>query len=80
MRLTTAVAFLLLADGIKSQIPYSSVMMVMRRAYIERNRETARNAVNAVIDGIHSYKANKEQTLKTIAKYIVYEDPRPGSS
>lgn len=66
--------FLLLADGMKSQIPYSSVMMVMRRAYIERNRETARNAVKAIIEGIHSYKANKEQTLKAIAKYMKVQD------
>ena len=66
--------FLLLADGIKSQIPYSSVMMVMRRTYIEKNREAARNAVKAIIEGIHSYKANKEQTLKAIGKYMKIQD------
>ncbi len=66
--------FLLLADGTKSQIPYSSVMMVMRRTYIEKNREAARNAVKAIIEGIHFYKANKEQTLKAIAKYMKVQD------
>lgn len=66
--------FPLLADGMKSQIPYSSVMMVMRRAYIEKNREAARNAVRAMIEGIHSYRAHKEQTLRVISKYMKVQD------
>ena len=66
--------FALLADGIKSQIPFSSVMMVMRRTFIEKNREAARNAVNAIIEGIHVYRSNKEQTLKAIAKYMKIQD------
>src|SRR3989304_2579604 len=49
-------------------------MMIMRRTFIEKNREAARNAVKAIIEGIHVYKANKEQTLKAIAKYMKIQD------
>ncbi len=66
--------FPLLADGMKLQIPYSSAMVVMRRSYIDRNREVARNAMKAIIEGIHFYKANKEQTLKIISKYMKIQD------
>jgi len=66
--------FPLLADGMKLQIPYSSAMMVMRRSYIDKNREAARNAMKAIVEGIHHYKANKEQTLKVISKYMKIQD------
>jgi NitT/TauT family transport system substrate-binding protein len=66
--------FPLLADGMKLQIPYSSNMMVVRRSYLEKNREAVRNALKAMIEGIHSFKTNKEQTIKVISKYMKIQD------
>lgn len=66
--------FPLLADGMNLQIPYSSNMMVVRRSYLDRNREAVRNAVKAMIEGIHYYKTNKEPTLKIISKYLKTQD------
>lgn len=66
--------FPLLADGMKLQIPYSSNMMVVRRSYVEKNRDAVRNALKAMIEGIHSFKTNKEQTIKVIFKYMKIQD------
>ena len=66
--------FPLLADGMKLQIPYSSNMMVVRRSYLEKNRDAVRNALKAMIEGIHSFKTNKEQTIKVIFKYMKIQD------
>jgi len=66
--------FPLLADGMKLQIPYSSAMVVVRRSYLDRNREVVRNALKAIIEGIHYYKANREPTLKILSKYLRVQD------
>jgi len=66
--------FPLLADGMKLQIPYSSNMMVVRRTYLDKNREAVRNALKAMIEGVHSFKANKEHTIKVISKYLKIQD------
>ena len=66
--------FPLLADGSRLGIPYSSNMIVVRRSYLERNRETLRNLMRAVIEGIHYYKANKEFSLRVISKYMKITD------
>ncbi len=66
--------FPLLVDGQKVPIPYASAMVVMRRSYIEKNRPAALNALKAIVEGIHHYKARKEETLKTISKYMKIQD------
>ena len=66
--------FPLLLDGSKLGIPYSSNMVVVRKSYLDRNRETVRNFIKAVIEGIHYYKANKEFSLKVISKYMRITD------
>lgn len=35
---------------------------------------TSETAVRAMIEGIHSYRANKEETLKVISKYMKVRD------
>ncbi len=64
----------LLVDGQKVPIPYASAMVVMRRSYIDKNRQASLNALKAIVEGIHHYKARKEQTLKTISKYMKIQD------
>ena len=49
-------------------------MVVVRRSYLDRNREVVRNALKAIIEGIHYYKANREPTLKILSKYLRVQD------
>jgi len=67
--------FPLLIDGIKLGIPYTSNMLVARKAYVTKNREEARNFMKAIIDGIHYYKTNKNFSLRIISKYMKITDP-----
>lgn len=66
--------FPLLIDAAKMDIPYSSLMFVVRKSYLAINREDIRNFVKAMIEGIHYYKANKEFSLKVLAKYMKVSD------
>jgi ABC-type nitrate/sulfonate/bicarbonate transport system substrate-binding protein len=66
--------FPLLIDSSKLGIPYSSLMFVARKSYLAKNREDVRNVLKAIIEGIHYYKANKEFSLKVIAKYMHVSD------
>ena len=66
--------FPILADGAKLAIPYSSNMMVVKRSYLGKNRDAVRNALKAMIEGVHFYKTNTEQTLKVISKYMKIQD------
>ena len=66
--------FPLLADGAKLAIPYSSNMMVVKRSYLKKDRDAVRNALKAMIEGVHFYKTNTEQTLKVISKYMKIQD------
>ncbi|MBI2088170.1 MAG: ABC transporter substrate-binding protein [Deltaproteobacteria bacterium] len=66
--------FPLLLDGSKLGIPYSSNMIVVRRSYLERDRDALRNFMKAVVEGIHYFKANREFSLKVISKYMKISD------
>ena len=66
--------FPLLADGAKLAIPYSSNMMVVKRSYLKKDSDAVRNALKAMIEGVHFYKTNTEQTLKVISKYMKIQD------
>lgn len=66
--------FPLLVDSSKLGIPYSSLMFVVRKSYLAKNREDMRNFIRAMIEGIHYYKANKEHSLKVLAKYMKVND------
>ena len=72
--LARKMGFPLLLDSSKLGIPYSSLMFVMRKSYIAKNREDVRNYVKAMIEGIHYYKANKEFSLKVLSKYMKVSD------
>lgn len=65
----------LLMDASKLGIPYSSLFFVSRRPYLTKNRADLVNFTKAMIEGVHYYKANKEFSLKVLAKYMKVQDP-----
>jgi len=64
----------LLIDASKLKIPYSSLMFVARRPYLNKNRADLVNFTKAMIEGVAYYKANKEFSLKVLAKYMKVQD------
>jgi len=66
--------FPLLIDASKLSIPYSSLFMVTRKSNLSKNRDDMRNFLKALIEGVHHYTANKEFSLKVLAKYMKVSD------
>ena len=66
--------FPLLVDASKLDIPYSSLMFVVRKSYLAKSREDMRNFIKALIEGVHYYKANREFSLKVLSKYMKVSD------
>jgi NitT/TauT family transport system substrate-binding protein len=64
----------LLIDASKLNIPYSPLFFVARKSYLEKNRTDMVNFTKAMIEGVHFYKANKEFSLKVLAKYMKLQD------
>jgi NitT/TauT family transport system substrate-binding protein len=64
----------LLIDASKLNIPYSSLMFVARKPYLTKMRAELVNFTKAMIEGVHLYKANKEFSLKVLAKYMKLQD------
>lgn len=64
----------LLIDASKLNIPYSSLFFVSRKPYIAKNRAELVNFTKAMIEGVHLYKANKEFSMKVLAKYMKVQD------
>jgi NitT/TauT family transport system substrate-binding protein len=64
----------LLIDASKLNIPYSSLMFVARRPYLAKMRAELVNFTKAMIEGVHRYKADKEFSLKVLAKYMKLQD------
>lgn len=44
-------------------------------AYSKANKDTVRRFVKAVVDGIHFYKTHKAESLKSMAKFMKFNDP-----
>jgi NitT/TauT family transport system substrate-binding protein len=64
----------LLVDASKLNIPYSSLMFVARKPYLAKMRPEMVNFTKAMIEGVHLYKADKEFSLKVLAKYMKLQD------
>jgi ABC-type nitrate/sulfonate/bicarbonate transport system substrate-binding protein len=64
----------LLIDASKLNIPYSSLMFVARKPYLTKMRAELVNFTKAMIEGVHRYKADKEFSLKVLAKYMKLQD------
>ena len=66
--------FPLLIDASKLDLPYSSLFMVVRKSNLAKSRDDMRNFLKALIEGVHYYTANKEFSLKVLAKYMRIND------
>ena len=64
----------LLIDASKLNIPYSSLMFVARKPYLVKMRAELVNFTKAMIEGVHRYKADKEFSMKVLAKYMKVQD------
>ena len=64
----------LLIDASKLNIPYSSLMFVARKPYLVKMRTELVNFTKAMIEGVHRYKADKEFSMKVLAKYMKVQD------
>ncbi len=64
----------LLIDASKLNIPYSSLFFVSRKSYLAKTRADMVNFTKAMIEGVHRYKADKEFSLKVLAKYMKIQD------
>jgi ABC-type nitrate/sulfonate/bicarbonate transport system substrate-binding protein len=64
----------LLIDASKLNIPYSSLFFVARKSYFAKMRPELINFTKAMIEGVHLYKADKEFSLKVLAKYMKLQD------
>ena len=55
--------------------PYSVVGVILgsRRLWL-KTKFLSFNAMKAIVEGIHHYKADKEQALKVISKYMKIQD------
>ncbi len=62
--------FRLLVDASKLDIPYSSSFIVVRKDYLDKNRETIVNFIKGYIEGLLYYKTRKEESLKILSKYL----------
>ena len=63
-----------LLDASKLNIPYSSLFFVSRKQYLAKSRADLVNFTKAMIEGVHVYKANKEFSMKVLAKYMKVQD------
>jgi ABC-type nitrate/sulfonate/bicarbonate transport system substrate-binding protein len=64
----------LLIDASKLNIPYSSLMFVARKPYLAKMRAELVNFTKAMIEGVHRYKADKEFSMKVLARYMKVQD------
>ncbi|MBI2952935.1 MAG: ABC transporter substrate-binding protein [Chloroflexi bacterium] len=55
-------------------IPYPLYAVVARKSFLAANRETAMNAMKALVEGIAVVKKDKDFTISVIAKYAKIED------
>jgi len=64
----------LLLDMAEAGMPYPQSCLMIKRSYLDANREKASNFVKAIVEGMYFAKRNKEATLRAIKKYIRADD------
>jgi ABC-type nitrate/sulfonate/bicarbonate transport system substrate-binding protein len=64
----------LLLDMAEASMPYPQSCLMIKRSYLDANREKATNFVKAVIEGMFFAQRNKEATIRAIKKYIRADD------
>lgn len=64
----------LLLDMAEAGMPYPQSCLMIKRSYLDANRDKATNFVKAMIEGMFLAQRNKATTVRTIKKYIRADD------
>lgn len=64
----------LLRDMAKAGMAYPQSCLMIKRSYLDSNRDKAANFVKAIVEGMYIAKRNKEATIQAIKKYIRADD------
>lgn len=64
----------LLLDMAEAGMAYPQSCLMIKRSYLDANREKATNFVKAIVEGMYIAKRNKEATIQAIKKYIRADD------
>lgn len=56
-------------------LDYLGTCLVTTRRTVQKNERVVRRLVRAFVEGIHFYKTQKEESLKSIAKFTKLKDP-----
>ena len=63
-----------LVDIRKLGIEYLTNDMVTTRSFIEKNEDTVRKFVRAIVEGLHYYSTHKEKSMEIMARYMRTKD------
>ncbi len=64
----------LLLDMAEAAMPYPQSCLMIKRSYLDANRDKAVNVVKALIEGLAYAQSHKASTIQTIKKYIRADD------
>ena len=56
------------------RLEYQGSTITTRRSFIQKNPNTARGAVRAIIRGVHLFKTRREDTMRILAKFLGTKD------
>lgn len=68
----------LLLDMADAGMAYPQSCLMVKRSYMDANRERAANFVKAIVEGMYIAKRDKASTIKAIKKYIRADDETYG--
>jgi NitT/TauT family transport system substrate-binding protein len=68
----------LLLDMADAGMAYPQSCLMVKRSYLEADRERSTNFVKAIVEGMYSAKRDKASTIKAIKKYIRADDETYG--
>jgi ABC-type nitrate/sulfonate/bicarbonate transport system substrate-binding protein len=65
-------------DLMESKIPFPQNCFIVKRSYLESNREKVANFMRAVIEGVFLLKKDRPLAIRLIKKYIRVNDEEAG--
>jgi NitT/TauT family transport system substrate-binding protein len=65
----------LLADSSEMRIAYPITALVVNRQWLNARRDTARRALQSVVDGNRAFRTDKELGLRTVQRRFQVDDP-----
>ncbi|MBI2359770.1 MAG: ABC transporter substrate-binding protein [Deltaproteobacteria bacterium] len=63
-----------LIDMAELNIPFQLTALLASRSYLKRNPEVVTSVIQALTEGIHFYKKEKEASIKIVGKYLKTDD------